>query len=284
MESQIHGLPVKLYGRNGSLRLLAKLKARNNVHQLSGFATLSVRLIRNRRVLFYATRSSLPALTGLSPMPKFSRCATRARHHTRSPTITLDSWLLARVPISQRYLLYSLSILYSNHLSSFFLPNSYLICGLICTPQVLIKSLRELAESGGSNLATIEKYMRQSFSGAADVNNLTKLIRLAAHRAVTKVNIMRKYSQSPNFIIKTRVLIPSVFFFFFVPFRVFCNRMVSITQFRPGRIPISRNVNDVHRSHHLHQSLLEIRTNLMAIPAILWKRKKKICTIGPTAL
>lgn len=52
---------------------------------------------------------------------------------------------------------------------------------------MVIKSLRELAESGGSSLATIEKYMRQSFSGAADINNLTKLIRLAAHRAVTKV-------------------------------------------------------------------------------------------------
>ena len=56
--------------------------------------------------------------------------------------------------------------------------------------QVLIKSLRELAESGGSNMATIEKYVRQSFSGAADLANLSKLLRLAAHKAVQKVNII----------------------------------------------------------------------------------------------
>ncbi|KAI9557557.1 hypothetical protein GHT06_017385 [Daphnia sinensis] len=51
--------------------------------------------------------------------------------------------------------------------------------------KVLIKSLRELAESGGSTLPTIEKYVRQSFAGATDVN-LSKLLRLAAHKAVAK--------------------------------------------------------------------------------------------------
>jgi hypothetical protein len=57
--------------------------------------------------------------------------------------------------------------------------------------QVLIKSLRELAESGGSTLPTIEKYVRQSFAGATDVN-LSKLLRLAAHKAVAKVRIHLK--------------------------------------------------------------------------------------------
>ena len=54
---------------------------------------------------------------------------------------------------------------------------------------MLIKSLRELAESGGSNLVTIEKYVRQSFAGAAEVN-LTKLLRFAAHKAVAKVSVL----------------------------------------------------------------------------------------------
>lgn len=54
---------------------------------------------------------------------------------------------------------------------------------------MLIKSLRELAESGGSNLPTIEKYVRQSFAGAAELPNLSKLLRLAAHKAVSKVHI-----------------------------------------------------------------------------------------------
>ena len=52
---------------------------------------------------------------------------------------------------------------------------------------MLIKSLRELAESGGSSLATVEKYIRQSFAGASDVN-LPKLLRIAASKAVIKVN------------------------------------------------------------------------------------------------
>lgn len=47
--------------------------------------------------------------------------------------------------------------------------------------------MRELAESGGSNMVTIEKYVRQSFAGASEVN-LSKLLRLAAHKAVTKVS------------------------------------------------------------------------------------------------
>ena len=51
---------------------------------------------------------------------------------------------------------------------------------------MVIKSLRELAESGGSNLATIEKYVRQSFSGAAALSKLSKLLRLAARKAVEK--------------------------------------------------------------------------------------------------
>lgn len=59
---------------------------------------------------------------------------------------------------------------------------------------MLIKSLRELAESGGSTLPTIEKYVRQSFAGATDVN-LSKLLRLAAHKAVAKV---RNYIQRNN--------------------------------------------------------------------------------------
>ena len=35
-------------------------------------------------------------------------------------------------------------------------------------------------------MVTIEKYVRQSFAGASEVN-LSKLLRLAAHKAVTKV-------------------------------------------------------------------------------------------------
>ena len=61
-----------------------------------------------------------------------------------------------------------------------------LIIFFLAVTQVLIKSLRELAESGGSNLVTIEKYVRQSFAGAAEVN-LPKLLRVAAQKAVTKV-------------------------------------------------------------------------------------------------
>ena len=62
---------------------------------------------------------------------------------------------------------------------------------------MLIKSLRELAESGGSTLPTIEKYVRQSFAGATDVN-LSKLLRLAAHKAVTKVRGNLSYTGSVN--------------------------------------------------------------------------------------
>ena len=61
-----------------------------------------------------------------------------------------------------------------------------LIIFFLVVTQVLIKSLRELAESGGSTLVTIEKYVRQSFAGASDVN-LPKLLRVAAQKAVTKV-------------------------------------------------------------------------------------------------
>lgn len=57
---------------------------------------------------------------------------------------------------------------------------------------MLIKSLRELAESGGSNLATIEKYVRQSFAGASDVN-LPKLLRAAANKAVLKVCAVARF-------------------------------------------------------------------------------------------
>jgi len=41
-------------------------------------------------------------------------------------------------------------------------------------------------------MAIIDKYVQQSFSGAADLENLSKLFRLAAHKAVQKVNIIKK--------------------------------------------------------------------------------------------
>ena len=62
----------------------------------------------------------------------------------------------------------------------------------------MIKSLRELSESGGSNMGTIEKYVRQSFAGAADLN-LSKLLRIAAQKAVTKVtNNNELYYHTPQ--------------------------------------------------------------------------------------
>ena len=141
---------------------------------------------------------------------------------------------------------------------------------------MLIKSLRELAESGGSNLATIEKYMRQSFSGAADINNLTKLIRLAAHRAVTKVFFLfRKYLDYFNKLSLLNV------FIFIQSFRVYCNRMASTTQWCPGKMVSRRNAN-AHLLLLQRQFLPEIPMNRMAILVTHSKMKKKICTIVHT--
>ncbi len=44
-------------------------------------------------------------------------------------------------------------------------------------------------------MSTIEKYVRQSFAGASEVN-LSKLLRVAAKKAVNKVNIWKKMTSS----------------------------------------------------------------------------------------
>lgn len=137
--------------------------------------------------------------------------------------------------------------------------------------QVVIKSLRELAESGGSTLPTIEKYVRQSFAGATDVN-LSKLLRLAAHKAVAKVR-----KSTANFVQSLK----KAFVAFFS--RVCYRKMATITRSQLAKTQRHRVGNVGLRLLRQHPSLT-VMTQIFqtVIPAIHWMTMKNLttCIIG----